>query len=494
MLSQELIAAIEGTPFNELFTNRVQQDQAEFIPARYLPSAIFDELVLRHGPCVVHVVDLSGPSISAEKIAALYIEYRMSKQLPMPEGEAPFSSSDRARWLASTMALEARLERDRQEDSKKKEEVPKEVPVAEPATPPKGSHVFVSLDLVEAEYKIAEKDAKERRRKEYLDVLRKKHWRILRRAQRKHLQVLDGLQVDFPNFNNVIEHLRTDLMLQIRLKSPLRFSPLLLLGPPGVGKTAFARELAARLKFVYQEHSISSLSGSFVLAGSYRTWSSADIGLIAKLMLELEDGQGIFFLLDELDKMQEAGRNHPLGPVLLSVLEPRQAENFYDEYLALKLNIAPVFSWIATANDVHKVPDPMRSRLQIMEVRPPSKGEMPAVLRSIDRNLRQAEPRWEKAFALLEADALKAMEMLVPRVACSVLRATYGLALRDAGCSHGQVHVRPKHIQQAIAARQLAEASKPVQQRESEGLMAMTFVIPVPGNNSGGSTPPSTLH
>lgn len=515
MHNSELTSALKEMSFQILFSHRITVVREKMVPVRVLRPALFDELVRRHGPGVIHLADLSGAAVLMRQVADLYIEQRLCEGCDFEElssnSKTPPHEARAMRLLKSFMGdlalrplvfeTEVIPQQNEVPENPKSEETPvntsflKTVALtpAESTDPPKGAHLLAKQKDIDEMLRVIRMNKKEGSPKPYLDLLQKQPWRMLKRAQRKHLKVLEGLQRDFPNFAEVIDHLTTDLHLQIRLKAPMCFSPLLLLGPPGVGKTAFVREFATRIGFVYEEQSIASMTSSFVLAGSHASWGSADIGLVARRTLELKDNQGIVFLLDELDKLQETGRNHPLTPVLLSLLEKRQAEHFQDEYLDVRLNIAPLFTWIATANDPRTIPSHLQSRLQIKQIREPTTAEMPAVLRSIDRSLRAQDSSWSKAFSPLEADTFNAMESLVPREACSVLRVAYAKALRESSRGRGKVIVRPGHVEQAIAERWKSEPPK-TQPLAEDGVMAMTVVFPISGNNQGGSTPPATVH
>ena len=85
------------------------------------------------------------------------------------------------------------------------------------------------------------------------------------------------------------------------------------------------------------------------------------------------------------------------------------------------------------------------------------------------------------------------MESLVPREAYAVLRVAYAKALRLTSSTRGKVVVRPTQVEAAIAERWSAVPPK-LQTQSEDGMVAMTVVFPIPGNNTGGSAPPTTVH
>ena len=403
MHSSELSSVLRETPFRSIFRKRFTLGDIVLVPLRDVPLSIFEELLTRHGPGALHFAGLSGNAVLLKHVVDLFIEARVLSNDDFaclaPHSRVNQDESRALTLLASTnqdlgshglksfdYEIDVQVSAPAEEKSK---EMPVSMPLLKsvaltelpPTDPPKGAHRLAKQEDIDEMLRVTRLGPKDSTLKPYLELLQQRPWRVLKRAHRKHLKVMDSLLRDFPNFAEVIDHLTTDLMLQIRLKAPMCFAPLLLLGPPGVGKTAFVREFATRIGFVYEEQSIASMTSSFVLAGSHNTWGSADIGWVARRILELKDDQGIVFLLDELDKLQEAGRNHPVTPVLLSVLEPKQSAHFRDEFLSVPLDITPLISWIATANEAHIIPSHLQSRLQIKQIREPSTAEMPAVLR-----------------------------------------------------------------------------------------------------------------
>lgn len=96
----------------------------------------------------------------------------------------------------------------------------------------------------------------------------------------------------------MIELIFEDLALQMAAGSALRLEPMLLLGSPGVGKTAFASALARTLDFNLHQRSMAETSGGFVLTGSNSRWFNAYQGTIATAILATPNGRAPLLFLD----------------------------------------------------------------------------------------------------------------------------------------------------------------------------------------------------
>ena len=185
--------------------------------------------------------------------------------------------------------------------------------------------------------------------------------------------IFNGLEEDFPNFQDVIGTIRTfSLASRLRPGLPLRFPPLLLLGPPGLGKTEFVFELCERLCTpFYQVPCSSNSGGSMALAGSDERWSNGSPGLILKTFLR-EKVVNPVLVLDEIDKApQMSMQAASVHDVLLSLLEERTSRAFVDEYIGPELPFdASRVNWLATANSLELIPEPLLSRFRIFEIGP----------------------------------------------------------------------------------------------------------------------------
>ena len=183
--------------------------------------------------------------------------------------------------------------------------------------------------------------------------------------------ILD-LKADHPHFTEVIDFVANHVALQRRSRElnpgrpAARLPPMLLNGPPGVGKTHFCEALAGVLGVPVRRHPMDQAETSSALLGSDMTWGNSRYGLVFEL-LALGDYANPVVILDELDKANSlattSGALTSPTSVLHSLLEPVSAARVRDISLNLELDASQV-SWIATANYPWRVPATLRSRLK----------------------------------------------------------------------------------------------------------------------------------
>lgn len=177
-----------------------------------------------------------------------------------------------------------------------------------------------------------------------------------------------------------------------QVKPPVRLPPLLLYGPPGVGKTHFCESLAKVLGVPVRRHPMDQAETSGALLGSDAVWGNSRYGLVFDL-LGLGEYANPLVILDELDKAQSisktsGGFSSPTG-VLHSLLEPVSAAQVRDISLDLELDASQI-AWIATANYPWWVPATLRSRFKEFFIMPPDAEQAIQLSRSVVKNALKA--------------------------------------------------------------------------------------------------------
>jgi ATP-dependent Lon protease len=182
---------------------------------------------------------------------------------------------------------------------------------------------------------------------------------------------LDHLDDASPNFREVTEDLRKCLALAISGREPIQFTPMLLLGEPGVGKTHFAKRLAAALGTGFEFVPMNALTAGWILSGASAQWNHARPGRVAQTLIRGEYANPVL-VLDEVDK---AGGDHRYDPMaaLYSLLEQETAEHFRDEYIDVDIDASHIL-WIATANDESTIPEPILNRMNVYAIERPDAG------------------------------------------------------------------------------------------------------------------------
>ena len=269
-----------------------------------------------------------------------------------------------------------------------KEDLPSEAPIPDPPPPAEVPSEFshrlpvdaAALRAAIAECKEKLNPKKEENRKRWLDLAEKvlKSETISLVAPPSQDKV-DALVHKYPHMKRTLGILQDFLDIARLAEGPASLPPLLLVGPPGSGKTAFSLDLAKALGAPSRLVNSASLTHSFVLGGIDAVWASAKEGMILNVLLE---GAGNpVMVLDEIDKagksLSGSSSSASIEDFLLNVIEPVTARKFADEFLSAAHPVdASKVQWIFTANNVAEMSKPLLSRLMVVPVREPNDEEL----------------------------------------------------------------------------------------------------------------------
>lgn len=240
------------------------------------------------------------------------------------------------------------------------------------------------------------------------------------------------LRTDFPNFSEVLGLLEKRYALaSLRQDTPVSFPPILLLGDPGVGKTAFCTALAKAIGLYYGAIPLAGLTEAFTISGLDIGWSSGNPGRVFEHVSAAGHANPLL-LLDEVDKCGRGGTGGDPHAPLHILLERHSAKRFEDIAIRMHADMSWI-NWIATANMPEGIPGSLLSRFRMVEVPKPSREQMRAVIRSIYANKRENIPNGDLFMQRLDDHVVTSLQDITPRAA--------GLAIEEA---MGAAAQRPK--------------------------------------------------
>ena len=241
-----------------------------------------------------------------------------------------------------------------------------------------------------------------------------------------------SMGLEFANFAEVIAHVREQWTLarHARCAREARIDPVLLVGPPGVGKSYFAAAIAHRIGDRLSIFSAGGAQDAMQLCGTDARWANARTGMVFDL-LAAGDSAAPVLIVDEIDKLPQESAGSRDTPVntLLDLLEEDSARRYRDMSLQIEMNASHMIV-ICAANERDRISPPLISRLTEFHIGAPSLEQRRAILqRHLLRLIERHRCPTGITFDEMSAEAVLATPDLDVRVLLRMVRAGFASAL-----------------------------------------------------------------
>lgn len=199
----------------------------------------------------------------------------------------------------------------------------------------------------------------------YLEAFLELPWENYHNMEIDLRKVEEILNRDHYGLEEVKERI-LEYMAVTKLRNDLKAPILCLYGPPGVGKTSIGKSVAEATGREYARIALGGMHDESEIRGHRKTYIGAMPGRFLHSLSKLKYGNPLI-LLDEIDKVGKDFKGDP-SSALLEALDPEQNNTFHDNFIDYPYDLSKVL-FIATANDLSTIPEPLKDRMEIIEMK-----------------------------------------------------------------------------------------------------------------------------
>jgi len=211
------------------------------------------------------------------------------------------------------------------------------------------------LESASAEYAVT---------RQYLDWLTSVPWGVTSADQLDLKQARLILDQDHDGLEDIKQRI-IEFLAVGAYRGEMAGSILLLVGPPGVGKTSIGKSIAHALGRKFYRFSLGGMRDEAEIKGHRRTYIGAMPGKLIQSLKEVSVSNPVI-MLDEIDKIGASFHGDPAS-ALLEVLDPAQNSEFLDHYLDLRVDLSKVL-FVCTANQLDTIPAPLLDRMEVIRL------------------------------------------------------------------------------------------------------------------------------